>query len=287
MMLPAASAAVAGVAALHAVWRLVWGYPDRAAPRVLAYHKIARFELGGTWVAPRRFERQIDALLEAGIRFIDEETFIDTVEGGRAADPSEVLLTFDDGYDCFRRHAASLLERRGVPALVFLVTGCAGRENDWELPLPGRRARHLGWDEVAELGARGFSFGSHTVTHRALTRLAPAEVRDELALSRLEIERRTGRAVRSLAYPFGMVDGAVAREAQRAGYRAAFALCPPGRAARNDRFLIRREGVWVIDTPRTIRVKLSRRGLFWVEDLKARAISACSVLTPLLGRRGA
>lgn len=277
----AAAALAAAAGGLYAAWRAAWGYPDPSAPRVLTYHKTVRFELGGTWISPRRFERQIDALLRSGVRFIDETAFLEVLDGTRTASPDEVLLTFDDGYDDFARSAAPVLEARGVPALVFLVSGYAGRENDWELPLPGRKARHMDWATVRDLRARGFSFGSHTVTHRPLTRLDPAQTADELARSRDEIAGRTGAEVRTLSYPFGMVDRRVALAAREAGYSAAFALAPPRGEGGADRFLLRRDGVWVIDTPRTIRTKLSRSGLFWLEDCKERAINAFAVLTPL------
>ena len=61
--------------------------------RVLAYHKVTGFELGGTWVPPGRFVRQIDALLEAGFRFIDETSYLDALDGRRAGDDREILLT--------------------------------------------------------------------------------------------------------------------------------------------------------------------------------------------------
>lgn len=279
----AAAGAAAAAAGLYAAWRAAWGYPDPAAPRALTYHKIVRFELGGTWISPSRFERQIDSLLRSGVRFIDETAFLETLDGRRRGSPDEVLLTFDDGYDDFAAGAAPVLEARGIPALVFLVSGFAGRGNEWELPLPGRRARHMEWETVRGLCARGFSFGSHTVTHRPLTRLDPAAAREELVRSREEIAARTGREVRSVSYPFGMVDRRVARAARESGYRAGFALAQPRGERGLDRFLLRRDGVWVIDTPRTIRAKLSRRGWFWLEDCKGRAINACAAAVPLLG----
>jgi len=98
-------------------------------PRVLAYHKVTGFELGGTWVPPERFERQIDALLGAGFRFIDETTFLDALDGRREPAGREILLTFDDGYRMLLDRAFPALEARGIPALVFLVSAFAGKAN--------------------------------------------------------------------------------------------------------------------------------------------------------------
>jgi peptidoglycan/xylan/chitin deacetylase (PgdA/CDA1 family) len=280
----AASIILAG-AVLYAFWRVRWGYPRPDIPGVLTYHKITGFEFGGTWISPGRFEKHIVSLIGSGHTFIDEDTFLDTVEGRRPAGEREILLTFDDGYDCVARNAAPVLERLGVPALVFLVSRFAGEENSWELGLPGRKARHMDWDTVRGLASRGFSFGSHCESHRPLTRMSREEALGEMVRSKEEIERRTGKTVRSLSYPFGRADRETALLAAEAGYRAAFTLYPSGPAAAADRFRLRREGVWVIDTPSAIRVKLSRGGLFWIEDIKGRMINAVADLTPLLKKK--
>ena len=250
--------------------------------KVLAYHKVTGFELGGTWVPPGRFERQMDALLEAGFRFIDETSFLEALDGRREETGREILLTFDDGYRVLLDRAIPALEARRIPALIFLVSAFAGRSNTWELNLPGRHFRHLGWDETIDLARRGFSFGSHARTHRDLTRISLEAAREELVLSKREIEAHLGGDVRSLSYPFGRLNEAVRREAARAGYRAAFTLYPPIAAARPDRHALRREAVYVIDSIGNIKAKLSDGPAFRIEDIKGRMINAFAVLTPVI-----
>jgi peptidoglycan/xylan/chitin deacetylase (PgdA/CDA1 family) len=256
------------------------GASHETIPRVLAYHKVTGFELGGTWVPPDRFERQIDALLAAGFRFIDETMFLDALDGRRDSPGREILLTFDDGYRVLLDRAVPALESRRIPALVFLVSAFAGRRNTWELNLPGRRFTHLGWDEIRDLARRGFAFGSHARTHRDLTRLSLEDLRAELADSKREIESRLAVPVRSFSYPFGRLNDRVRGEAERAGYRAAFTLYPP-RSARPDRYALRREGIYVIDSIGNIKAKLGTGLPFLFEDFKGRMINAFAVLTPL------
>jgi peptidoglycan/xylan/chitin deacetylase (PgdA/CDA1 family) len=250
-------------------------------PRVLAYHKVTGFELGGTWVPPDRFERQIDALLASGFRFIDETAFLDSLEGRREGSGREILLTFDDGYRVLLDRAIPALESRGIRALLFLVTAFAGRRNSWELNLPGRHFEHLGWDEVDDLARRGFAFGSHARTHPDLTRLSPDDLRREIRDSKKEIESRLAAPVRTFSYPYGRSDGRVRLEVERAGYRAAFALCPP-RSAGGGAFALRREGVYVIDSVGDIKAKLGAGMPFLFEDFKGRMINAFAVFTPLV-----
>jgi peptidoglycan/xylan/chitin deacetylase (PgdA/CDA1 family) len=161
------------------------------------------------------------------------------------------------------------------------VSAFAGKANTWELNLPGRRFTHLGWDEIRDLAGRGFAFGSHARTHPDLTRLSPEDLRREIGDSKREIESRLAAPVRSLSYPFGRSNDRVRREAERAGYRAAFALCAP-RSARPDRYALRREGIYVIDSIGNIKAKLGTGLPFLFEDFKGRTINAFAVLTPLV-----
>jgi peptidoglycan/xylan/chitin deacetylase (PgdA/CDA1 family) len=59
------------------------------------------------------------------------------------------------------------------------------------------------WEEIARLAQAGMDIGSHTRSHRVLQTLDPAEHEEELRGSRLELEERLGRPVRSIAYPVG------------------------------------------------------------------------------------
>ena len=53
------------------------------------------------------------------------------------------------------------------------------------------------------MAGMGFEFGSHTVTHANLGRVAFDEAQREIIESKRELEKRLERPVRWLAYPFG------------------------------------------------------------------------------------
>ncbi|MBN2070665.1 MAG: polysaccharide deacetylase family protein [Candidatus Krumholzibacteriota bacterium] len=270
------------VLAVFCTWKIRWGPPRVDIPKVLAFHKVTGFELGGTWITRKRFASSLDFLLDSGFTFIGEDSYLDAVTGRRVSSGREVLLTFDDGYRMILDNAIPALEERNIPALIFLVTSYAGRENRWELQLPGRKFDHMGWDEVSDLYKRGFSFGSHGRSHRDLTRLGVDDLRQELSISKSVIEEVTSGKVRTLSYPFGRSNAMVREEAREARYEAAFTLYPSGRNSEIDRFDLRREGVWIIDSRRSIGNKLGLGSLFWLEDLKGRSINSVASLTPLL-----
>ncbi len=273
-------------AALHAAWRIRYGYPPQSLPRVLCFHKISsRFCLEGTWTTPGRLASTVDRLLDRGWTFIDESAYLSALDDPRAGTGKRVFLTFDDGYAHLHDVVLPILSGRRVPFHVFLVTDFAGMDNTWDLSLGRPPSRHLDWNQVREMAASGVTFGSHTASHGDLTRMTPEAVAADLARSRRAIETATGRPARTLSYPFGRYDGAVRTAAGRAGFEAAFSLYPaqPNRVV--DRYALRRDAVYIIDAPRAIEIKLVPNPLYGLEEMKCRAINAVSRLTPLLKSR--
>ncbi|MDH4036023.1 MAG: polysaccharide deacetylase family protein [Candidatus Krumholzibacteria bacterium] len=281
-MLPLLAVAAVPLA-LHAVWRIRYGYPPQTLPRVLCFHKISRrFCLEGTWTTPQRFAAMIDRLLERGWTFIDEATFLHSLEAPDPANARRAFLTFDDGYAHLADTAFSVLAERGIPFHVFLVTDYTGRDNTWDLGLGRPRFRHLDDGVIREMASAGVSFGSHSAAHADLTRLPDAALRDDLARSRDEVARLAGRPARTLSYPFGIYNDAVRRAAAEAGYAAAFSLYPAHRNRIVDRHALRRDAVYIIDPVWGVETKLRPGPLYGLEEMKCRAINAVARLTPLL-----
>jgi peptidoglycan/xylan/chitin deacetylase (PgdA/CDA1 family) len=268
---------------MHALWRVRYGYPPGDLPRVLCFHKLSsRFCLEGTWTTPARFAAMIDRLRERGWEFIDESAYLSALDAPDRAHARRVFLTFDDGYAHLADTAFPLLQARGVPLHVFLVTDYTGRDNAWELSLGRPVCRHLDEGAIREMAAAGVTFGSHTASHADLTRLAPRALRDDLLRSRAEVARLAGRPARTLSYPFGRYNDAVRAAAREAGFEAAFSLYPPRPNRAVDRFALRRAAVYVIDPAFAIETKLAPNPLYGVEEMKCRAINAVARLTPLL-----
>lgn len=83
-------------------------------------------------------------------------------------------------------------------------------------------SRSLDWKQIRDLAEQGIEIGSHSVSHPNLKLLDHKSQREELLMSRLQIERELGRPVTCVAYPIGTtdaVDDSVMRQAQDSGYR--------------------------------------------------------------------
>jgi peptidoglycan/xylan/chitin deacetylase (PgdA/CDA1 family)/2-polyprenyl-3-methyl-5-hydroxy-6-metoxy-1,4-benzoquinol methylase len=194
---------------------------------VLMYHRIADDgeSRAARWrTEPARFDEQLHHLAEQGFRSVDVDEWASAAALDQPLPGRRVILTFDDGFADFEA-AVPILERHGFTAELFVVTGHVGGTDAWDTTWD-RREPLLDWQALADLPKDVVRIGSHTVSHAALTALAHVDVVRELTESRIALEDRLGRRVTTLAYPFGLNDGAVQRIAGAVGYEVAYTTMP-------------------------------------------------------------
>lgn len=155
---------------------------------ILIYHRVhpepTPFMIDA--IPPERFDRQMRHLAEAyhplALDELIERSRTGTVPKGAVA------VTFDDGYADNESHALPILRKHGVPATVFLVTGCieTGRvpwHDEVLLAFAGARGGSI----AAVGGPEGTTLPLHTEAerHRAafatLAALKPLPEMDRLA----------------------------------------------------------------------------------------------------------
>jgi peptidoglycan/xylan/chitin deacetylase (PgdA/CDA1 family) len=188
------------------------------------YHKVDELHAGarypGNYVTPAQFSHQLDSLLDWGYHSIQLDEWLDYREGRTRALPAKPLVvTFDDGYTCFDRSAWPALKSRAMHATVFLVAGQIGGTNAWDRdevqePL-------LDAARIRALHDEGVQFGSHSVTHPPLAKIAPERALEELTKSRALLRGVLERDVDVFAYPFSNQNRTVRNLARQAGYRCA------------------------------------------------------------------
>jgi peptidoglycan/xylan/chitin deacetylase (PgdA/CDA1 family) len=142
---------------------------------VLAYHRVAKLE-SDRWrlaVSPERFAEQMEVI---GDRFrpCSLAQLASALEDGTRL-RGAVVVTFDDGYRDNLLEAKPVLERHGVPATVFIVTGYTGTGETFWWDTLERIARHAAWTRE-EIDA----------TWRGLRALPHAARRDQIDAMRRE-----------------------------------------------------------------------------------------------------
>jgi peptidoglycan/xylan/chitin deacetylase (PgdA/CDA1 family) len=180
---------------------------------VLMYHHVGplRPSYSRTLsVSPSQFEKQIRFLKRRGYVGIHLSDCVAWLRHGAALPEKAVLLTFDDALADLHEHAFPLLTDYGFGAVVFVVTDCIGKTNIWDQQFGYGHYPCLTAEQIRYWAAKGIDFGSHSRTHPDLRDLDAAQLRDEIAGSRSDLEDVLGAPVVSFAYPYGHFNGAVA-----------------------------------------------------------------------------
>lgn len=205
---------------------------------VLMYHSVCRRPGQGDFarfvVDPEGLESHLALLAETGRRTV-------TVDRLDRSSPTDVCLTFDDGYADFHEVVLPLLEKYDATASLYLPTAYVDGHAEFLYPSPDAERALLSWSQVRELAGSGrVEIGAHSHTHPQLDRLDRARLRAEVRLPRTLLEQELQQPVVSYAYPFGYHDTRTKKEVAAAGYRAAVQVSDRGATTRDDRFAIPR-----------------------------------------------
>ena len=181
---------------------------------VLYYHGISPQQRA-------QFARQMDVLLHHTVP-IRADFATPLPKNGRFA-----CVTFDDGLVSFAERALPELEKRGIPAAIFAVSGKLGQEPDWanysDEPLTTERT--MTSSQLREIADRAL-IGSHTTTHPMLTKLSETEAARELEESRKALEGLLNKNVTLFSFPYGDFNDALIKWSSAAGYKRVFTTLP-------------------------------------------------------------
>jgi peptidoglycan/xylan/chitin deacetylase (PgdA/CDA1 family) len=189
---------------------------------VLGYHGIAeakrRDDLSMLLVAPDRFRAQLELFLSAGFRFVTLADFVR--EAGGAEPPAGLAaITFDDGMRNNHEVAWPILAEYSIPATVYVTIGFIDGSSPW-IGASGDGAM-MSEGQLRDLGAAGWELGAHTMTHPDMSKLSYEQCLAEVRDSAQALQRITGGAVETFAYPFGRYGPAAIAAARDAGMLAA------------------------------------------------------------------
>jgi peptidoglycan/xylan/chitin deacetylase (PgdA/CDA1 family) len=167
---------------------------------ILMYHNLAT-AAGFNTVSRENFLRQMDWLQANGYRVASMDDYVRALSQPKP-DPRAVALTFDDAYQSFLAVALPILQGHSFHATVYVPTQFVGRSNTWdnaEFPI-------LDWAGLKELAhISGVTVGSHGTSHRPLRSLPPAQLLEEVAQSKTELEENLDLPVRHFSYPYGQL----------------------------------------------------------------------------------
>ncbi len=238
---------------------------------ILLYHNVARtFSPYGSIVFPDVFAKHIRFLKGKGIKFLKPCEFFKTDSG--------ILLTFDDGFVDLYEFAFPVLMEEKIPAVVFVVSGYAGRKNEWDITL-GKSFTHLSWDKIKEMHKYGVTIGSHSHLHPDYSRSPVDLIEKDMEKSLKMISDKIGERVRYLSYPFGRIRAGEWKLAERVGYEKAFISTP---SVTGNPYLLGRWGVYTIDTFFNLSAKIGLNKFGRFEKMKCKCINRVSNATGII-----
>jgi len=178
------------------------------APRGAPYRSLT--------VHPDAFRRQMRWLRRFGYRGLSMRDIMPYVRGEKQG--RVVGVTFDDGYRNVYRNALPALQENGFTATNYFVVRQLGGANVWDYEKGITRSDLMSREELQDWARQGMEVGSHTLDHPRLPELPEDDAREQLRVSRDELEQLTGGPVTAFCYPYGAENTQLRSLARAVGY---------------------------------------------------------------------
>nr|WP_229416780.1 polysaccharide deacetylase family protein [Massilia eburnea] len=189
---------------------------------ILVYHRFGPSAADSMTTTTAVLEQQLAALPAHGYRIVPVADLLAVLRQKVPPPASLVALTVDDGHVSVFTELAPLLRRMPVPVTLFIYPSAIGNAS-----------YAMTWDQLRVVAAQpAVEVGAHTYWHpdfrRERNRLGAdafaAFAAAQLTRPRALLHDKLGIEARYLAWPYGIQDEALQRQAQASGYTAAFAL---------------------------------------------------------------
>jgi peptidoglycan/xylan/chitin deacetylase (PgdA/CDA1 family) len=168
-------------------------------------------------VTPSEFTNQME-FLRRNYDIVSLEDVLSFVSGTVEFSRRSVAITFDDGYYDNFVNVYPYAKKYELPIAIFVASGYIGKE----MSLGNVSLKMLSWKEIAEMSKDTVTIGAHTSSHPDLRRLDLNRAQNEIEMSKVEIERATGRPVNFFAYPKGAYNNALFNLLKSSGFSSAF-----------------------------------------------------------------
>jgi peptidoglycan/xylan/chitin deacetylase (PgdA/CDA1 family) len=200
---------------------------------ILMYHVInppppgAKFP--GLYVSGEELSEQMDALARAGFHAVTMDQLLANWTHGARLPGKPVVLSFDNGYQSQLTVAEPVLSRHGW----------VGVENLQLTGLPPAQGG-LSQTQVSELVADGWELDTQGISHADLIAISSSALHEQVAVARLQLQRRYHVPVNWFCYPSGHYDQAVVEAVKAAGFVGSTTVVPGWAAPSQDAYRLPR-----------------------------------------------
>jgi peptidoglycan/xylan/chitin deacetylase (PgdA/CDA1 family) len=197
--------------------------PAPAGVPILLYHRFGPVVVDSMTVTTPVFESHLKYLRENGYTVIPLSQLVNYYLGhGQPPPPKSVVLTADDGHKSVYKDMFPMIKKYHIPVTLFIYPSAISNAS-----------YAMTWDQLREMKTSGLiDVESHTYWHpnfkKDRRRLSPFAYRKsvdmQLKKSKEKLEKELGTRVDMLAWPFGIYDEDLKKEALADGYIAAFTM---------------------------------------------------------------
>lgn len=168
---------------------------------ILQYHHVGNNTPRSTSVSTTEFRSHLQYLKEHNYQVIGFDTLVEKLQKGEQPKDTEVVITFDDGYDNIYLTAHPILKEFGFPYTVFLSPALIDR----------REGPVMNWTQIKKLHDDGVLIANHSSYHDHLAKPRRGEteaawivrVTADILKAQKQLEQELGIQHRWLAYPYG------------------------------------------------------------------------------------
>lgn len=211
-------------------------YSNAKGITVINYHSFGDYkEIANINITEKLFCEQLKMLKDNGYSTITEEQLIAYLQGHGRIPEKAVFLTIDDGYESVYKMAYPILKEMGMQATLFVIANDVETGARKNVPM-------LNWQQIKEMSDSGIMrIGNHTYDlhwrgnndkskHEAMILnqkkngepLTNEErlryIQEDVTKAHQLIEKYTGIAPKSFAYPYGVYDRIAEQAIKKAGY---------------------------------------------------------------------
>lgn len=221
---------------------------------ILMYHKVLDKEIDTKhqiYVTKDKFEKHLKYFKKSGFQSITLEEYEDFREGKIPLSKfpkKPLMLTFDDGFENNYTNLFPLLLKYNYKASIFILGDRKIEYNYWDSENKNDIEKLLKTEQILEMHNKGIDFQSHTMTHPNLVDMNVDEIKNEIANSKISIEKLLNKKIVAFAYPYGNINENIKKLTSEIGYKYAISTDTGALHLEEDRYQIFRVNMFPNET---------------------------------------
>jgi len=165
-------------------------YANDAGTLSIMYHRFEEKKYPSTNIQMNIFEDQIEIIKLNGFKFYDPKDFINEID--LIKKNKKILITIDDAFKSFYKHAWPYLKKNKIPFILFVSTEPVGKKG------------YMNWEEIKEVEKEKFAYiGNHSHSHDYLVNYDFENFKKDIDKSIEIFKNNLGYNPEYFSYPFG------------------------------------------------------------------------------------